>query len=213
MRAPHGNAAPWLRNRRFGLTSGGSEAQMQKISEELGARHSVRLSRFPLIRVPANPAEIAPPGSDALTIIVWRVGREVLRQKLRAISDDVGDCWICSYPARRSGRLGIKLPGGRWVRAARLSYEAYIGPVPAGLDVTQSCGVRLCVNPGHLEAISRAELVMRGQGACAKFARRTHCGRGHPFSGDNLSIEGKRRRCITCRRARVARIRGVAGAS
>jgi hypothetical protein len=36
------------------------------------------------------------------------------------------------------------------VRAHRLAYEFYRGPVPDGMHVLHTCDVRCCVNPDHL---------------------------------------------------------------
>ena len=36
------------------------------------------------------------------------------------------------------------------------SYEAFVGPVPAGMLVRQTCSNRLCINPDHLEIFDPA---------------------------------------------------------
>jgi hypothetical protein len=41
--------------------------------------------------------------------------------------------------------------------AHRFAYELYAGPIPEGMELHHTCGTRLCVNPGHLEVVTRAE--------------------------------------------------------
>ena len=42
----------------------------------------------------------------------------------------------------------------RQVFAHRFAYEHFIGPIPEGLTIHHRCGVTLCVNPDHLEALT-----------------------------------------------------------
>lgn len=53
------------------------------------------------------------------------------------------------------GRIGNRL-------AYRVIYEQQKGPVPAGLELDHTCRNRACVNPDHLEPVSRRENVRRG---------------------------------------------------
>lgn len=69
-------------------------------------------------------------------------------------------CWIWrGHINRRTGY------GSRGKRLAhRLLYEAAKGPIPAGMDVDHLCRVRSCVNPDHLEPVTRGENIRRGRG-------------------------------------------------
>jgi hypothetical protein len=44
----------------------------------------------------------------------------------------------------------------------RQHYQQKHGPVPEGLDLDHLCRVRRCVNPDHVEPVTRAENVRRG---------------------------------------------------
>jgi hypothetical protein len=67
-------------------------------------------------------------------------------------------CWIWQgrVDSTGYGRLGRRL-------AHRVFYEYCDEPVPDGMDLDHLCGVRSCVNPQHLEAVTRAVNVRRGK--------------------------------------------------
>lgn len=66
---------------------------------------------------------------------------------------------------------------------------------------------RRCVNPSHLEAVTRDENNRRSRGLVFDAALKTHCPQGHALSGDNLAtIKGKSHRvCRTCANASTRR--------
>ena len=48
-----------------------------------------------------------------------------------------------------------------WHRVHRLSYRLVTGPVPADLTIDHLCVNRTCVNPAHMEVVTRGENVRR----------------------------------------------------
>ena len=89
--------------------------------------------------------------------------------------------------------------------AHRWAYKAVVGPIPEGLDLDHLCRVRHCVNPDHLEPVTRRENLLRGIGLPAQRAKQTHCKRGHEFTSVNTYITGRgERHCRTCGRERKA---------
>ena len=106
--------------------------------------------------------------------------------------------WTAALDTKGYGQFG----SSPVKRAHRLSYEAIKGPIPAGLDLDHLCRVRCCVNPDHLEPVTRRENLMRGPTIAAHHATKMCCDNGHPLDGDNLVInKGGWRRCKICRNA------------
>lgn len=92
--------------------------------------------------------------------------------------------------------------------AHRLAFEAAKGPIPSGLQIDHLCRQRMCVNPQHLEAVTHRENGIRGVGACAFNARKTHCVNGHEFTAENTcqrkDTRHVTRQCVACGKARRA---------
>ncbi len=103
-------------------------------------------------------------------------------------------CWNWLPALNNSGYGCFKLTSSH-----RASYEIHIGPIPDGLDIDHLCRNRKCVNSDHLEVVTRRENLVRGNTIIARNVRQTHCTKGHPYSGKNLSIhrDGSRR-CRVC---------------
>lgn len=125
-----------------------------------------------------------------------------------------GGCWLWSAATNDAG-YGLIHWRRRSYLAHRFAYENLVGDIPDGLELDHLCRVRNCVNPAHLEAVTRQVNALRGLSPSGIHARKTHCHRGHEFTNENTSIRPNgARRCLTCHRenerARHQRRRGAA---
>lgn len=65
-------------------------------------------------------------------------------------------CWHWRGHKDRKGYGQFWLRGrAHW--AHRVSYVAFVGPIPDGKQIDHACGNPSCVNPAHLEVVSLAE--------------------------------------------------------
>ena len=62
-------------------------------------------------------------------------------------------CWVWQLHVDKRGYPRVTR-GGVKLKAHRVAFEDAFGSVPAGHDVHHRCGVKLCVNPEHLEALT-----------------------------------------------------------
>ena len=124
--------------------------------------------------------------------------------------DKTDACWLWTAHCNQGG-YGRFWTGTEWQVAHRFAYELLVGPIPKGLDLDHLCRVRHCVNPTHLEPVTRAENLRRGtpprrekNPKCAQWQRtKTHCPRGHEYTPENTYVLPSRpnaRYCRTCHR-------------
>lgn len=79
--------------------------------------------------------------------------------------------------------------------AHRVSFELKKGEIPKGLEIDHLCRNRRCVNPTHMEAVTRKINLLRGNTFQAINVAKTHCPKGHAY--DYVDTYGKRR-CRKC---------------
>jgi hypothetical protein len=132
--------------------------------------------------------------------------KDRLLAKTRVVAGS--DCWLWTGGTKGNG-YGSFLFQGRSTTAHRAAYQIYIGPVAADLEVDHLCRNPQCVNPAHLEAVTRSENARRGLGptvARAKAQAHTVCKRGHHLTEGNVrTFYSKRigkfcRLCVECHR-------------
>ena len=95
---------------------------------------------------------------------------------------------------------GLVRRDGRTQRVHRLAFEREVGPIPDGLQLDHLCRQRNCTNVLHLEVVTQRENILRGVGASAKNARKTHCLHGHLFDLLNTYYYSRygKRACRAC---------------
>jgi hypothetical protein len=69
-------------------------------------------------------------------------------------------CWLWTA-AKATNGYGMFGSLNDVTTAHRWAHELFIGPIPEGMDVDHLCRVRECVNPEHLEAVTRIENLRR----------------------------------------------------
>lgn len=108
------------------------------------------------------------------------------------------DCWTWTGSLRQGyGQISIRTETGRTTAGAhRVAYELAVGPIPVGLEPDHLCRNTVCVNPDHLELVTRKVNILRGEGPAAVNARKRHCASGHQIGAARYS-DG-RRRCLVC---------------
>lgn len=84
------------------------------------------------------------------------------------------ECWL--WTGTISGGYGRFHTGGSYVRAHRFAYEQLVGPIPDDLTLDHLCMVKACVNPAHLEPVTRGENARRFTQTI------TECPRGHTYT-------------------------------
>lgn len=124
----------------------------------------------------------------------------------RSQRDDQTNClrWMGAHTQKGYGHV---VQNGQTRPVHRVAYEVWLGPIPEGLEVdhvkARGCLHRDCIEPTHLEAVTHAENVLRGDAPSALNARKTQCPQGHPYDAANTWVAGDgSRKCRACKSAR-----------
>jgi len=111
-------------------------------------------------------------------------------------------CWLWEGHIGKNGygyfAVGHQVP----VLAHRYSYELAHGKIPDELEIDHLCRTRHCVNPQHLETVTHAENLGRGNmfdiGSLNRY--KTHCPKGHEYNETNAYYYKYGRQCRLCKR-------------
>ena len=139
-----------------------------------------------------------------------RIGRVVYgtaQERFDAKVSVEGECLLWTAALNKGGYGVFNDEENRAVLAHRWAYAQVHGPIPERdaqgkrLTLDHLCRNRACVKVEHLELVTDQVQVDR---AVNHYGARTHCSRGHEFSGANLITRSDGgRRCRTCTNKRV----------
>jgi len=114
-------------------------------------------------------------------------------------------CWEWQASVRKDG-YGRFAINSKPELSHRIAYYLVSGPMPRELEIDHLCRNRLCVNPSHMELVSKRVNILRGECHAANNKRKTHCKSGHELTELNIyTVSLPKRKCKFCARARSAR--------
>jgi len=123
-----------------------------------------------------------------------------------ADSSNPNSCWewVGAKSSAGYGQMTLTNDGVRRKEYAhRLSYREFVGQIASNKEIDHLCRNRSCVNPTHLEAVTRKVNNARGESPSAKNLRKMYCPQGHPYAGSNLCVSKEGHRfCRTCKNLR-----------
>jgi hypothetical protein len=143
-----------------------------------------------------------------------RPGKRALEHLARARGEDASACWPWDGWIDRRQNQGYGLYHSPFERtnglAHRLAWQVWVGPIPLDLVVDHVChtndltcipGVeclhRRCVNPAHMELVTRAENTRRSHLHLREFVK---CKNGHPRADHGRLTPSGRWECELCRK-------------
>jgi hypothetical protein len=109
-------------------------------------------------------------------------------------------CWLWVGKMVPNG-YGTVNVGYKRMMAHRLSYTLFKGEIPTGMEIDHKCRQKACVNPDHLEPVSRSENMIRNWPFDGR--NKPTCVRGHLLDGISSNGKQLRRHCVTCKRVRA----------
>lgn len=127
-------------------------------------------------------------------------------QKIKVVESG---CWEWRGCVQSNG-YGRAWDGVKTTYAHRFVYSLIVGDIPEGLDLDHRCRNRCCVNPNHLEPVTRQINIKRGLCAASnslRAATKVRCKRGHKFTKENTRFYAGRRHCRACARDRYHRMK------
>ena len=142
------------------------EAKTSRIMLQIYPRHSTWIGLTPIL----------PTHAGGYFMFNWSFEKRVMRR----VKIDENGCWnwLGGKVKGGYGQIGI---GGKTMVAHRYAYTVKIGPVPRHLDLDHLCRNRACVNPSHLEPVTRQVNLLRGL-RMTQVPKKQNCLRGHPLS-------------------------------
>jgi hypothetical protein len=127
-------------------------------------------------------------------------------------------CWLWNMFVNDNG-YGETRVAGVLKKAHRFSYELHRGEIPPRMDLDhtchnpsaceggKSCIHRRCVNPDHLEPVTRKVNISRGCGGRSR--NKKQCPHGHCYTLENTYLYKDRKHCRVCAATRIKDFRNA----
>jgi len=113
-------------------------------------------------------------------------------------------CWEWQAQIHPLTGYAMFWQNGKGVLAHRFSYGFFNGVIPEKLTVDHLCKNRKCVNPAHLDLVTRVENVLRSNNKIAHNKENTHCPLGHEYNHTNTYFTKQGyRHCRKCDQRRA----------
>lgn len=127
----------------------------------------------------------------------------------RKVERSPSGCWNYTGTLGSNGYGRYSWAPDLWA-THRVSYWFHYGDIPDGTEIDHLCRNRACCNPEHLEAVTHAINVYRGESPWGVKKRKTHCVRGHEFTEENTYRTNRgTRSCRACKREYAAKARAA----
>jgi hypothetical protein len=141
---------------------------------------------------------------DGIELFIW------IKENRCKITEN--DCWLWQGSCTDRGYGNVKYKNRTW-RIHRLMWILHGNKFDDEMELDHTCKNITCCNPNHLEQIVHSENVQRGNlkyVSSKVYGTRTHCPKGHAYSGNNLYVDPKnQRRCRQCARDRYLAQKGI----
>lgn len=124
------------------------------------------------------------------------------------------DCWLHTGTPGQDGYkvMWFGAPMRKYWGVHRFAYFVTHGSIPDRHDIHHTCHTKMCCNPRHLVAKTKAEHILEPGHMAGKYAGRTHCARGHELTPENIQRRGSRKQCRQCiRESRLRRLEAKRG--
>lgn len=103
--------------------------------------------------------------------------------------------WLGSKDGSGYGKIFIK---NKYIGAHRYSYEINVGKIPKNYHIDHLCMNPPCVNPNHLDPVTRGENIRRAHVLNGNL----QCKKGHRYIEGSFYISKKRKHCKICEKIR-----------
>ena len=93
---------------------------------------------------------------------MWDAVSEEARFWIKVHAEDGVACWRWLAAKSHDGYGRFRTSDRRTIIAHRMAYEMCVGPIPEKMTLDHLCRNRLCMNPAHMEVVTRGENTSRG---------------------------------------------------